>query len=196
MQIKQLKDLPQFKVLSIQIKGDEVWIFGFFNQTNSVREARSWLLKNQEYYIGDLRDLDINTKNAIFVNWNKDSSNVKEGEIFSWIPGCWNLDFIFRILDKTKLWQKVNYKPQDAQVFMQNGIRGWSKVGKNIPKDAIKTNEIISKGWDHEHCEICHARVGKEGSPIGYTDNDRYWLCQKCFKKYASKNDLAFIDEF
>ncbi len=192
--IKKLTDFPQFVISAVDIKEAEIQFRGFFKDIKGVSERRSWLVNGQEYYIGDLNNLDVNKKTATFVNWDEASKMVKKGAEFYWIDGYWNRDLIWRILDEDKPWIKEKFKAQNAQVFIQNGVRGWCKVGYKIPAGAV-LGEIIPDGWDHEHCSICWTKIGKSGQEDCYRDEDRYYLCVSCFEKYASQHNLAFTDD-
>ena len=192
--MKKLEDFSQFIVSSVQVNDDEVKLSGTFKDSKGVSERRSWLVRGQEYYIGDLIEFNTDNKTAIFVNWDEKSKNVKEGDTFFWIDGYWNLNLIYRILNKEKLWVKERFKPQNAQSFIQNGVKGWCKVGQKIPEGA-KIGDIILGGWDHEHCSICNAKIGSGGERDCYRDEDMFWLCVSCFDKYASRNDLSFTNE-
>ena len=189
---KQLIDFPQFIISSVSIKDRDVLLNGIFNRVKGVSERRSWLIKEQESFIGDLKGLDFEKQTAEFVTPDERAKNVSRGDQFTWIDGYWNASLILRILDKNKPWFKEVFEPTDAQEFIQGKARGWTKVGSEVPKDAERT-KIIPKGWDHEHCEICRSEIGAGGNLIGYKDEENLWLCQKCYDLYASRNDLSFL---
>ena len=48
-------------------------------------------------------------------------------------------------------------------------------------------------GWDHEHCELCRARIGDAQNPDGYVDPEEHWLCLACHERYATTRDLSFV---
>ena len=192
--IKKLTDFPRFVISAVDIKEAEIQFRGFFKEIRGVSERRSWLVNGQEYYIGDLNNFDASKKTATFVNWDEASKMVKKGAEFYWIDGYWNIDLIWRILDEDKPWIKEKFKVQNAQVFIQNGVRGWCKVGHKIPDGAV-LGEIIPGGWDHEHCSICRTKIGKSGQEDCYRDEDRYYLCVSCFEQYAREHNLAFTDD-
>lgn len=46
------------------------------------------------------------------------------------------------------------------------------------------------KGWEHDHCEFCYARISlSEGDlQIGYTTSDHYrWICESCFADFRDE---------
>ena len=47
-------------------------------------------------------------------------------------------------------------------------------------------------GWDHDHCEFCHAKFAGPDLPdtlhAGFTTADRYrWVCQGCFADFRER---------
>jgi len=48
-------------------------------------------------------------------------------------------------------------------------------------------------GPDHDHCAICWQKLGTEGSPEGYVDQDSTWICITCYDKFVVPRSLDFI---
>jgi len=196
--INQLKDLPQFTILSLSVEKKDVCLIGSFNRIDGVDEYRSWLMNEKNCFIGDLEKLNPQQKTAVFITPEQEAKNIIKGHQFAWINGCWQPRLIRRILDDNNHWIKKIFKPTDAQEFIQHNIknrtdiRGWTKIDNQIPRNAQST-KIISGGWDHEHCEICTSRIGVGGELIGYKDEANIWLCEKCYSMYALHNDLSFL---
>jgi hypothetical protein len=55
----------------------------------------------------------------------------------------------------------------------------------------IGLDGVIRGGWDHVHCEICHAHIVAES--YGYIDPGEHWVCAACYDKYVVAHDLSFI---
>lgn len=62
--------------------------------------------------------------------------------------------------------------------------------------DSEKDKRTISSGWDHEHCEICMAKIGSSGEPTGYRNQRDEWVCRECYFNYTDKQDVSFIPKF
>jgi hypothetical protein len=192
---KQLADLPHFKIEEIvPVRNRDVRLAGNFNHLSGVREGRSWLYAPRPSIIGDLIELIPENKSAVFNASILDfTPKIEKGMIFPWIDGYWNSNLIEKILNKNKLWIRTKFEPDDAMAFSQNGVKGWQKSTQSIPKGS-KSLGIISKGWDHEHCEICNGEIGAKGNDFGYVSNDDFWLCPDCYEKYGARHDLSFMD--
>jgi hypothetical protein len=96
------------------------------------------------------------------------------------------------ILDPSNAWRHTTFVPSAAQYFLVRGHRGWQPVGQELPGGATPL-EIVEGAWDHEHCELCRAKIGVHGEPVGYLDNAQRWLCQACFHRYAEPRYLSFL---
>jgi len=117
------------------------------------------------------------------------------------------------------IWNKILFQPADAagtrfqteQVSMFEGqeVREWIKVKRSggeggvyrvypvVPDGRIDLPDVgpdgvIRGGWDHEHCELCHAHIGP--GDYGYVDLGEHWVCEKCHGKYIVTHDLSFLD--
>ena len=44
--------------------------------------------------------------------------------------------------------------------------------------------KVYKEGWEHEHCEFCSERIDKN-TPVAYSsDNNYYWICEKCYEDF------------
>ena len=45
--------------------------------------------------------------------------------------------------------------------------------------------EVVEGGWDHEHCDVCHARIadGDAYWSNGHEDGGHVDLCEECYPK-------------
>jgi hypothetical protein len=190
-----LADLPGFRVLAIELLS-EPRLSGEFNHLRSVREGRSWLYAGNEHsLIGDLVALEHTSKQASFIApfWEPESP-IQVGSTVPWLDGYWQAYDITMIVGANARWQRVEFAASDAQHFNLNTAHGWAKVDQELPEGAQPTH-IQPAGWDHEHCELCNARIGKGGDPFGHIDSERHWLCEKCYRRYAEPRSLAFATE-
>jgi hypothetical protein len=54
-----------------------------------------------------------------------------------------------------------------------------------------------SEQWNHEHCEFCWKKIGKEEDTCheGYsTLDDYYWICADCFKDFKEYFSFQMLD--
>lgn len=88
------------------------------------------------------------------------------------------------ISDKTKNWEYKEFIPTSGYWIKRDGQNLLGKINNNtvIPKDAVIEENV----WDHEHCELCGAKImnNDECFRNGYTDG-YYWICPDCFPKYV-----------
>ena len=188
-----LADLPSFRVLAIEPL-DDPKLIGKFNHLRSVREGRSWLYAGNEHsLIGDLVSLEPASKQAAFIApfWEPTTSPVQVGSVVPWLDGYWQAYHITMIVGANVKWRRVEFAASDAQHFKLGTAHGWAKVGQGLPEGAQPTH-IQPAGWDHEHCELCNAHIGKGGDPFGHIDAENHWLCEKCYRRYAEPQSLAF----
>ena len=191
--VTRLEDLPAFEVQRI-IPSAEPELIGVFNHLRGVRAGRSWLYAgNADSLVGDLSDINQAKSTARFVApfWSP-ASVIQVGGIVPWLDGYWNASHVTMILDSTANWQRTQFLPSPAQHFQQKGASGWMKVGQELPEGAVATR-IEKDGWDHEHCETCHERIGVGGATHGYVNQTDHWLCERCHHDYAAQRSLGFL---
>jgi len=62
-------------------------------------------------------------------------------------------------------------------------------IGRRLAAGEVPgtAEEVVSGGWEHEHCELCWATISPHDGhqPTGYTDG-KEWLCISCFGKYIA----------
>jgi hypothetical protein len=96
------------------------------------------------------------------------------------------------ILDVNEDWKRVEFEASPAQFFRQGTLVGWCKFGQQLPDGAVPTH-VDAAGWDHEHCDLCLAKIGMSGDPFGFVGRHDRWLCAACYAKYASCQNLDFV---
>jgi hypothetical protein len=116
------------------------------------------------------------------------------GADFPWLDGYWQPRHLSMILAPSERWERRRFVPTPARYFRVDGVRGWQQEGEPLPTGATDLG-VRMDGWDHEHCELCEARISADGLPEGYVDPDEYWLCPDCFETYARHNDISFAAE-
>lgn len=80
------------------------------------------------------------------------------------------------VLNPKRIWRRTEFTPQASVWIDKSGNR-----------------EDVAGGWDHEHCGICWARIGKDGEPEGYLSQPEAWVCTRCYEAYVATRSLDFI---
>ncbi len=189
----QLDDLPHFVIDAVEEAESAPLLLGRFTTMAGVREGRSWLYDGDESLIGDVESLELSTRRATFSapDWTS-ASRAQPGVSLPWVDGYWQAYHLSMILDRANVWHRTTFTPSAAQYFLVQGHQGWQPTGQRLPEGATP-EEVVEGGWDHEHCELCMAKIGASGAPIGYRDTSNRWLCERCFQRYAEPRDLAFL---
>lgn len=188
-----LEDLPAFEVQRITTT-DQTELVGVFTHLNSVRAGRSWLYAGDAgSLIGDLLDLDATSRRARFIApfWSS-TSPIHVGTVAPWLDAYWQAYHVTMIVDPLAEWTRTKFAPSPAQHFQRGNSYGWTKAGQMLPDGAVPM-QIDEVGWDHEHCELCQAKIGRGGNTHGYVDRNNRWLCERCYIDYAERRSLGFV---
>jgi hypothetical protein len=116
------------------------------------------------------------------------------GIVYPWLDTYWQPYHLEMILAGPENWQRRRFTATPAHYFRQAGVRGWQPAGKPLPAGAEDLG-VRAGAWNHEHCELCRATIGTDEVPDGYVNAQDYWLCQRCFDRYAARGDISFAAE-
>ena len=123
----------------------------------------------------------------------------------------------------------VKYEATDAVVFGKRIVKcaqcGWTgRIETELPRCPTCASELTvteifgnqeaaypldadarfvetrSRFWDHDHCLICDAGIGRD-VPFGYRESSfadgpnsvGIWLCEACFDRYLGRGDFSFL---
>jgi hypothetical protein len=182
----KLSDLPQFRITSRDRLPSGWALHGVFNHLESVREGRSWLYgSREEFLIGDLEELDSNTREASFVTPEDHAGEV--AATLAWLDGCWQALHLNVILDQDHVWNHLVFAASDAFISRTPGWRQLRPTTGPQRKDEVKS----AGAWDHEHCMLCTCHI--DPGDDAYVDADQNWLCKGCYENYAKTHDLSFV---
>lgn len=121
------------------------------------------------------------------------------------------------VLDPNWGWEKVRFAGRDAiardyeasEPSIVNGqpVKIWTELGpadgkghttRHYPADNQSSPpnvepRLVTGGWGHEHCTLCRAHI--DPGDFGYRGPDHNWMCERCYRRYVTPRDLAFVDE-
>jgi len=192
-----LSDLAQFTLLSIELGNGDARFAGSFTHLKAVREGFGWLYVSRADSIrGKLTTLDPVKQTAVFVALAP-KAMPQVGDTFPYVGGPRNPTDVARILEGPESWQRVAFRPSDAIEIRDPEHPGTILQRKatvsDDPKEESKSVRMREAGWDHEHCELCWAKVGHGGATHGYESVEGRWLCEGCYAEYVIPRDLAFL---
>lgn len=113
------------------------------------------------------------------------------------MPYAGSLDAWAAILieDGPSAWHEFTFEAKDVITtrFVDENGQAWRsltefKEGQSVEAEA----EIVSDGWDHEHCKICNAHIDP-GDHFYRHQSANEFLCVGCYGKHAAKDDLSFL---
>jgi hypothetical protein len=117
-------------------------------------------------------------------------SALRPGAQYPFIDGYWG-ESAELVLSERRQWQRTHLEPSDMARFPAPG-GGWmaTRYSQEIPTGG----EVVSGGWDHEHCDICQQKIGCGGAPDGYFSPPDAWVCEECYTSFVAPRSLAFIE--
>ena len=96
------------------------------------------------------------------------------------------------VLDQRRSWKQIDFRPRDA--FEQPNPGGGRMWRIATDADRHRTDgRIVPGGWDHEHCDICWAKVSESNQRGAYVDDRDHWLCEMCHSMYVQRGDVGFV---
>ena len=186
-----LDDFPHFIVS--EVVGAS--LVGHFDSVRGVAAGRCWLLlSGRAALIGDLESLDPRTMFATF-NSADDISCVVAGQKLPYLSAYWQAYHVWMILGDSQ-WKKTCFQMVDAvsESFTAEDGKKYRKLGKLKPGQSLSPQaQLLSGGWDHEHCELCNTHI--DPGDLAYVNGDELWVCLSCFENYVRQKNLSFVSE-
>lgn len=99
------------------------------------------------------------------------------------------------IEDGPSAWQEFVFEANDAVAtrFVDGDGKLWRELTELEEGQLVERGaEIVSDGWDHEHCLICNAHIDP-GDRFYRHHSENEFLCLTCYGKYAATGDLSFL---
>jgi len=193
----KLDDLPNFKATRREDHGDQVHLFGRFDDLAHVVDSRSWLLTATEAYCGDLEEVDLESQTAIFKSWDDEFIPKLFDSGIGWMHGRYNPSDVWKVLDQSSVWLEAMFRESDAIARdLEDGWRELTSVDAVRVSDSEGLLSIVPNGWDHEHCFICNIHIDADEpkcytSPFG--NGNLYWVCPLCYSQWIEPHDIGFI---
>ena len=190
-----LSGLPQFTVEEIRQspRDPEVVLVGRLSHLQGVRNQAAWLYRSTgPSLIGTIAQVPI-VPNELVEYRTADAALAPElrvGAVYPWVDYYWQAYHVAMVL--AGRWERRTFTAEPARHFRWQGVTGWQPVDASLPEGAEDLG-VKEGGWDHEHCELCRARIGDAKQPDGYVDPEEHWLCLACHERYAVMRDLSFV---
>lgn len=198
-----LGDIARFRIRSVRpTSGEKVELEGEFSHLAGVR-----LSDDTEGTVGFLyvsrkdsihllwKRFDPRSKSATFLVWPQ-AKAIRVGDSYPYVDNYWDPKQVSFALESASAWRRVLFKAEDSVRYRDPAVPGYwkSHVANAAVSEGATDVHIIKNGWDHEHCHLCHSRIGRGGGRYGYfskADND--WLCVRCYKKFIAAHDLRYL---
>jgi hypothetical protein len=221
---KTLDDFPKFLVTSVRRGATSESGYTLFEIEGSfdrviehIDQLWFWLLfGEQEYITPNLKSFDTETKKAILTCYEIDEPQIV-GLALAHLSPYWQAFHVWMVLDPNWGWDRKQFQGTDAvaedyeskEISIVEGreVRVWTKLepaevnggqSRHYPATdqtlpVRSGTRLVPSGWGHEHCELCRAHIN--AGMFGHTDADDRWMCEKCYERYVTLRDLAFVDE-
>ena len=135
----------------------------------------------------------------------------------AYLSPYWQAFNVWMVLDPSWGWQRKqfqgtdafaeDYEAKDVSIVDGREVRVWTKLrptgmdrwqSRHYPAAdqtlPVSSGERLVVGaWGHEHCELCNEHI--DAGMFGYIDPADRWMCENCYQRYATRRDLAFVDE-
>lgn len=163
-----------------------------------------------------LKSFDRETRTAILACQEKEEPRGVGLEL-AYLSPYWQAFHVWMVLDTSWGWERRQFQGTDAvaedyeakDVFIVEGreVRVWTKLepagesrGQSrhypAPDQTLPVRSgtrLVLGAWGHEHCELCDEHI--DAGMFGYCDPGEHWMCEKCYERYVTRRDLAFVDE-
>ena len=171
-----LQDLPVLQIIGVTPNDAGAIIRGKLEGWSHSSDGSTWFwlwVSDTEAIIPVIQALDFPSGMAtVLVSKSEMRETIRPGATLHWMSSYWRHCHVTMIRDGN--WNKREFKPDDAIHFELDGKKGSISIRSTIPEGARQTH-IESRGWDHEHCEICSGTIGGRGSSFGYINEKQMW---------------------
>jgi hypothetical protein len=183
-----LDELPTFTV--DRLEGDRA--FGGVDRALWIGERHlgDVLLPDGRFVAGRFVNVNFGTLTAWFVlTTSEELALLQVGERYRRFDGYWG-ERAALVLDRNRRWTQRTFAPVDAVAYKRPRDTLFGKAtNQNLPEGGT----LINGGWDHEHCEICSAKISPHTHPVAMFSEPDHWICRECYEKFVVPHSLDFI---
>jgi hypothetical protein len=222
--LKTLEDFPQFTVATGRLgktSSQGVTRFELNGEFDGVIEDIDphwfWLMSGRrEHVCATLQSFDKVTRAAILTCDQEEEPKVA-GQSLAYLSPRWQAYHAWMVLDPDWGWARKQFQGADAvaqdydagetSVVEGRDVRVWTKLELVEGRDSASRHypaldqslppssdqRLVAGGWGHEHCDLCFMHI--DAVQFGYCDPGGRWMCERCYEKYVTQRDLAFVDE-
>ncbi len=176
-----------------------------------------WLLFGERGCLcPSLKSFDKEANTAILTCKRREEPRVV-GLALTYLSSYWQAFHVWMVSDPAWGWERKqfrgtdavaeDYEAKDVSIVEGREVRVWTKLeptganrgqSRHYPATdqtlpVRSGTRLVSEGWGHEHCELCHDHI--DAGMFGYCDPGNRWMCEKCYERYVTHHDLAFVDE-
>jgi len=173
----RIQDLPIFTVDEVESDGSQ--LKGRASRWQWVGEGHiAFMLVGSSCLIqGKFRNVDEATRRVSFAATDASAlAQIGPRACLPFLDGYWGERAVL-VLDTSLGWEEAAFAARDAVEHHTNG----------------KT-EVITGGWDHEHCAICWANISEHENKRFMKSSRDDPICLDCFSKYVRAKSLDFIE--
>jgi hypothetical protein len=205
---------------SFELEGgfDGVPPSGFNHVVDGIGPLWFWLVFGMRGYICASVQSHIKETNATVLTFEvKGVPNIAPGQGLAYLSSYWQGYHVGMVLDPNWGWERTqfrgtdaiaeDYEAKDVSIVGGREVKVWTKLepageatGQSrhypAPDQSLPVRSgtrLVPAGWGHEHCELCNEHI--DAGMFGYRDLGECWVCEKCYQRYVTPHDLAFVDE-
>lgn len=180
-------ELPRFEIMAVL--NDRCT--GRFDPSPWVSEngIAGLYLGGHRFMWGRFRDVEAETRTCSFApDQVAELSALQAHDTCPFMDGYWG-ERAELVLDENRAWRRTVFEPGGMAHFAGPG---GTSMGTRTSPEAPAGGQVVPAGWDHEHCEVCWAKIGCGGEPAGYLSPPDAWVCEQCYISFVVRRSLAF----
>jgi len=195
----KLEDLAKFRADRIEFHGEEAHLFGRFDKVPVIYGERSWLLNASVSYCGDILEVDPSSGLAMFRAWDHEFVPELFETGLSWMYGNYDAAAVWKVLDERSVWKEIKFGVSDALITTEDGyrvLRPANELDLTALDELGSDRTILSGGWDHEHCFICHEQINEDQPRCFQSEYGKgtfWWACVSCYQRWITIHDIGFL---
>jgi hypothetical protein len=206
--------------ISFELEGsfDGIPPSSFNNVVDGIGPRWFWLVFGMRGYLcASVQSHNKETNATVLTFEVKGEPNIAPGQGLAYLSSYWQGYHVGMVLDPNWGWERMqfrgtdaiaeDYEAKDLSIVGGREVKVWTKLeptgeatGQSrhypAPDQSLPVRSgtrLIPAGWGHEHCELCNEHI--DAGMLGECDPGGRWMCEKCYQRYVTPHDLAFVDE-